>query len=279
MGAGSSLPPSRTGARAAGSPYGSGMLPFRRIESSRSRLAALSVIALAACALLLAAASPALALGERCGVVRHPLNDSYSYDASVLALRVPCEEARGLAEEWYLRLDAEELPAKVFAGEYAQYGHAARVLGFDCRWRRFGSDIGQVRCDRSGRRVVTWGHHRSVGERRPRAGYPRIEPPTLGRFEAELEAVDAVTARFGDAYTYADSPSMRCARVSRRQFRCRIAWVIGDGAYLARVRVVMRRGRDGLEHKHARGRARLVDEYCVNVTPRHGCVRSYALSS
>lgn len=255
------------------------MLPFRWLESSRSRLAALSVIAVAACALPLAAASPALALGERCGVVRHPLNDSYSYDASVLALRVPCQEARGLAAEWYLRVEAEELPAKVFAGEYAQYGHAARVLGFDCRWRRFGSDIGQVRCDRPGRRVVTWGHHRSVGERRPRAGYPRTEPPTLGRFEAEIEAVDAVTARFGDAYTYADSPSMRCARVSQRQFRCRIAWVIGDGAYLARVRVVMSRGRDGLEHKHARGRARLVDEYCVNVTPRHGCVRDYALSS
>jgi hypothetical protein len=239
---------------------------------------ALAAVSLTSALMLVAHAQPAMALGKKCGVVRYPLDDLYSNDASVLALRVPCDEGRALAEEWYLRVDLDEIPDKAFAGEHAQYGHDVSVLGFRCRWRRFGSDIGQVRCDASGRRVITWGHHRSAGEDRPRAGYPRIEKPTLSRSEAELEAVDVVTATFGNAFTYADEPSTRCSRVSYRQFRCRIAWFIGDGSYLARVRVVMRRGADGLEHKHARGTARLVDEYCVNVTPRHGCVRTYVLA-
>lgn len=101
----------------------------------------------------------------------------------------------------------------------------------------------------------------------------RIPVLRLSHAKRYAKEVMSNSTRFGyDAA--ANTPRWRCSRVKKLVAKCKGVWAVGDGGYVARVRIFYRWCRGNAVCWHYSYRVTLYDEYCLS-TGGSNCIRRY----
>jgi hypothetical protein len=89
-----------------------------------------------------------------------------------------------------------------------------------------------------------------------------VRVPRLAGRDALRYLRRALRLGFYEAYRYSYARTERCHRLSRTRYRCRVAWIIGDGTYHGVAWVWYARELTAVSWNYA-WRITLTDEYCL----------------
>lgn len=152
-----------------------------------------------------------------------------------------------------------------------------RVAEARATLQAYGRAFGPAKAVRAKHKLRQWGYWpRRAQGRSVAVVSSTVAVPPLARWRAKVELNRALRHEFGASFARGSGKRRDCRRASRRMFRCKVAWFIGDVTFHGRVRVWRNRRTGGV---HARYVVRAIDQYCRYVTHDPPCADTNSGSS